>query len=247
MPTENKQKNKYKRILLKLSGEAMKGEGDSVINPEFLEYVAREVSEAVARGVEVAIVPGGGNIVRGATLSEQTGIERANADYMGMLATIINGLALQAVLEKHGLETRILSAIMMREVAEPFIRRRAIRHMEKGRVVILAAGTGLPYVTTDSGAALRGLELYCDAVLKATQVDGVYTDDPKKNLDATKIDIVDFEEALMNPKINIMDSAALALCRDNNVDIIVFDLHKPGNLNRILDGELIGTTVTKVK
>jgi uridylate kinase len=246
MADAKKQTNKYKRILLKLSGEAMMGDGDSVINSEFLEYVAKEVSEAIERGVQVAIVPGGGNIVRGATLSEQTGIERANADYMGMLATIINGLALQAVLEKHGLETRILSAIMMREVAEPFIRRRAIRHMEKGRVVILAAGTGLPYVTTDSGAALRGLELYCDAVLKATQVDGVYTDDPKKNLDATKIDVVDFEEALMNPKINVMDSAALALCRDNNVDIIVFDLHKPGNLNRILDGELIGTTVTKV-
>jgi uridylate kinase len=238
--------NRYQRILLKLSGQAMKGDGDAVIDPTFLEYLSQEVAQAVKRGVQVAIVPGGGNIVRGASLSEGAQIERANADYMGMLATVINGLALQAVLEKNGLETRILSAISMREVAEPFVRRRAIRHMEKGRVVILAAGTGLPYVTTDSGAALRGLELYCDAILKATQVDGVYTDDPKKNLNAEKIDVVDFEEALVNPKINVMDSAALALCRDNNVDIIIFDLHKTGNLNRILDGEMIGTTVTKL-
>lgn len=237
-------KNKYGRILLKLSGEAMKGSSDTFLDTQFLEYLAQEVKGAIDRGVQVAIVPGGGNIIRGAAASKDTGLERANADYMGMLATVINALALQAILEKYGLQTRVLSAIAMREVAEPFIRRRAIRHMEKGRVVILAAGIGLPYVTTDSGAALRGLELGCEAVLKATQVDGVYTDDPKKNKDAQKIDVVDFQEALVNPKINIMDSAALALCRDNKVDIVVFDLHRPGNLDKILSGEKIGTTVT---
>ncbi len=236
--------NKYKRILLKISGEALKGNSDGVLDIKFLEYLAGEIKAALDSGVQISIVPGGGNILRGATASKDSGLERANADYMGMLATCINALAVQGILEKHGISTRVLSAIAMREVAEPFIRRKAIRHMEKGRVVILAAGTGLPYVTTDSGAALRGLELDCDAIFKATQVDGVYTDDPKKNPDAKKIDVLDFQDALVDDKINIMDAAALSLCKDNNVDIIVFDLHKKGNLMRILSGEKVGTTVT---
>ncbi len=237
---------KYRRVLLKLSGEAMKGNSDSILDPAFLRYLALEIKQAVDDGVQVAIVPGGGNILRGATASRESGLERANADYMGMLATAINALALQGALEKEALQTRVMSAIPMDQVAEPFIRRRAIRHLEKGRVVILAAGTGLPFVTTDSGAALRGLELNCDAILKATQVDGVYTDDPKKNKAATKIDVVDFQEALTNPKIRVMDSAALALCQENGIDIVVFDLHQKGNLQRVLSGEKIGTTVTNI-
>lgn len=237
---------KYRRVLLKLSGEALKGESASLIDAEFLTYLAKEITETLATGAQLTIVPGGGNIVRGATTSGDTGMERANADYMGMLATVINGLALQGILEKNGLETRVLSAISMPEVAEPFIRRRAIRHMEKNRVVISAAGTGLPFVTTDTGAALRGLELGCDAVLKATQVDGVYTADPKQDSSATKIDEIDFQEAIANPQMNFMDSAALALCQENEVDIIVFDLHKPGNLRNVVLGEKVGTRVTNL-
>ncbi len=240
------QKPKYKRVLLKLSGEAMKGQSDSFIDPDFLEYLAQEIAEAVKMGVEVAIVPGGGNIIRGATASSDGKMDRASADYMGMLATVINAVALQDSLERNGLPTRMLSAISMREVAEPFIRRRAIRHLEKGRVIILAAGTGLPFVTTDTGAALRSLELNCDAVLKATKVDGVYSEDPVKNPQAKKLDVVDYQEALVDEKINIMDASAISLCKDNGINIIVFDLLKKGNLQRVLAGENIGTTVTKI-
>ncbi len=235
---------KYHRILLKISGESLAGDKESGLDPSFIQYIAKEIVQVVKAGVQVALVPGGGNLMRGAAASADGKMDRATADYMGMLATVFNGLALQDALETSGLDTRLMSAIHMMEVAEPFIRRRAIRHLEKGRLVILGAGTGLPYVTTDTGAALRGLELKCDAILKATKVDGVYTEDPVKNPKATLLKDVSFREALTNDKIKIMDDSAIALCRDSNVHIVVFNVYTPGNLLKVVRGEKIGTIVS---
>jgi uridylate kinase len=235
---------KYRRVLLKISGEALAGEKESGLDPDFLQYIAKEVVQVVKAGAQVAIVPGGGNLMRGAAASSDGKMDRATADYMGMLATVFNGLALQDALERHGLDTRLMSAINMMEVAEPFIRRRAIRHLEKGRLVILGAGTGLPYVTTDTGAALRGLELKCDAILKATKVEGVYTADPEKDPEAKLLRDVSYREAITNDQIKIMDDSAIALCRDSNVHIVVFNIYTPGNLLKVVRGEKIGTIVS---
>ncbi len=234
---------KYPRILLKISGESLAGGRDYGLDTDFLDYLAQEIEQAAQAGAQIAIVPGGGNLMRGAKASNDAQMDRATADYMGMLATVFNGLALQDALERHGLNTRLMSAITMIEVAEPFIRRRAIRHLEKGRIVILGAGTGLPFVTTDTGAALRGLELKCDAILKATKVDGVYDDDPMTNPQAKKFDTLPYREALINDKIKIMDDSAITLCRDSKVHIVVFNVYTPGNLLKVVQGESIGTVV----
>ncbi len=235
-------KTKYKRILLKLSGEAMKGKKDAGIDPEFISYLASEIKEAYEAGVQIAIVVGGGNIFRGLAASKK-GMDRATADYMGMLATVFNTLALQDGLERKGLRTRLQTAINIEQIAEPFIRRRAIRHLEKGKIVLLGAGTGLPFFTTDTTAAMRGLELGCEAVFKATKVDGVYEDDPEKNPKAKKFDELEFGEAFKNDKIGIIDKAALDLCRANNIPIVVFNIYKKGNLKKALQGEKVGTTI----
>ncbi len=235
-------KPRYKRILVKFSGEAMMGERPFGIDPKFLSYLAGEIKEAIKTGVQIAIVPGGGNIFRGVTGSRE-GIDRATADYMGMLATVFNSLALQDALERVGLSTRVQTAIAMKEVAEPYIRRRAIRHMEKGRVVILGGGTGLPFITSDTAAALRGLELKADAIFKATKVDGVYEDDPLKNKKAKRFTTLSFSEAIKNDKIAVMDSSALSLCKENGIQIVVFSIYKKGNLRRAILGENVGTVV----
>jgi len=235
-------KPKYKRILLKLSGEAMKGKRDYGIDPNFLDYLAEEIKDILSLGVQVAIVPGGGNIFRGLAGSKK-GMDRASADYMGMLATVFNSLALQDALERKNINTRVQTAIVMKEVAEPYIRRKSIRHMEKGRVVILGSGTGLPFITTDTTAALRGLELKCDAIFKATKVDGVYNDDPVKNNKAKKYEKLSFKEAIRNEKVSVMDTSAISLCKENNVDIVVFNINKEGNLKKAVLGEKIGTLV----
>ncbi|MBI2266381.1 MAG: UMP kinase [Armatimonadetes bacterium] len=235
-------KTKFRRVLLKLSGEAFAGKGHFGVDPEFVNRIAGEVKEIHDMGVEVAIVVGGGNFWRGAGASELHQIDRSTADYMGMIATVINALALQAALEKVGVFTRVLTAIEMQQVAEPFIRRRAIRHLEKGRVVILAGGTGNPYFTTDTTAALRALELGAEAILKATKVDGVYDADPKKVSDARKFKELDYLEVL-NKGLKVMDATSISLCMDNKLPIIVFDLTEPGNIKRIIAGEPIGTVV----
>jgi len=235
-------KPKYKRILLKLSGEAMKGKRDYGIDPNFLDYLAEEIKDILSLGVQVAIVPGGGNIFRGLAGSKK-GMDRASADYMGMLATVFNSLALQDALERKNINTRVQTAIVMKEVAEPYIRRKSIRHMEKGRVVILGSGTGLPFITTDTTAALRGLELKCDAIFKATKVDGVYNDDPVKNNKAKKYEKLSFKEAIRNEKVSVMDTSAISLCKENNVHIVVFNINKEGNLKKAVLGEKIGTLV----
>ncbi|HYL98236.1 MAG TPA: UMP kinase [Blastocatellia bacterium] len=232
----------YERVLLKLSGEALMGDQGYGVDPETLNRIAGEIKQVHSLGVQTAIVVGGGNIFRGVALSAR-GMDRASADYMGMLATVINALALQDALEKQQLFTRVMSAIEMHEVAEPFIRRRAIRHLEKGRTVILAAGTGNPYFTTDSAAALRALEIKADAILKATKVDGVYTDDPAKNNDAVMFDHITYLDVIQRD-LKVMDTSAISLCRERGIPIHVFNLNTPGNIERVLIGEKVGTIVS---
>ena len=234
-------KLKYKRILLKISGEAMMGDQAYGVDPATVDYIAREIKEAVSMGIEVAIVIGGGNIFRGVEASVK-GIERASADYMGMLATVINALALQNYLEKYGIPTRVQSAIEMKELAEPYIRRKAIRHLEKARTVIFAAGTGNPYFTTDTASSLRAMEIGADVILKATKVDGVYSSDPMKDAAAKKYDTVTYIDVLKKG-LSIMDSTAISLCMDNNLPIVVFNLKGKGNIRKIIEGKKIGTLV----
>ena len=232
---------RYKRVLLKLSGEALMGDGQYGIDPKVTDHLAKQVKELLAVGHEVGVVVGGGNIFRGMA-GAAGGMERAQADYMGMLATVMNALALQDAFERHGIFSRVQSAINMQEVSEPYIRRRAIRHLEKGRVVILAAGTGNPYFTTDTTAALRACELDVDCVMKATKVDGVYDADPMKNPDAHRFDRISYMEVL-SQGLHVMDATATSLCMDNDVPMIVFDLTKPGNIKAALQGEPVGTVV----
>lgn len=235
----------YKRILLKLSGEALVGDDEYGISPEVIGSIAGEVADVRALGVEVAIVIGGGNIFRGVAASSK-GMDRASADYMGMLATVINALALQDALEHKGVDTRVQSAIEMQEIAEPYIRRKATRHLEKGRVVIFAAGTGNPYFTTDTAAALRAMEVNADVIMKATKVDGIYDADPVKVADAIKFDELTYIDVLKK-SLKVMDSAAISLCMDNNLPIIVFNLKQKGNVVKVVKGEKIGTIVRGVE
>jgi uridylate kinase len=232
---------KYKRILLKLSGESLMGEQKFGISSDMLNYYASQIKELVAQKAEVAIVIGGGNIYRGLS-AESSGIERVTGDYMGMLATCINGMALQSALETHGVYTRLITAIEMRQIAEPYIRRRAIRHLEKGRVVIFAGGTGSPYFTTDSAAALRANEIGADVILKGTRVDGIYDSDPEKNPGAIKFDSISFAKVI-SLGLSVMDMTAFTLCQENNLPIIVFDINNSGHLTRIALGEHLGTLV----
>ncbi len=234
---------KYKRILLKLSGEALMGDQQYGIDPKVLEQYANEIKDTVAMGVEVAIVIGGGNIFRGVQGVQGGVVDRAQGDYMGMLATVINAMALQGALEKVQIKTRLLSAIKMEQICEPFIRRRAIRHLEKGRVVIFGAGTGNPYFTTDTAASLRAVEIEADLILKGTRVDGVYTADPEKHSDATKFDHITFSE-VYERGLSIMDLTAITLCQENKLPILVFDMNKQGNLKRLMMGEKVGTLVS---
>lgn len=231
----------YKRILLKLSGEVLMGEQQYGIHPSMIEHFAAEIKEVVDTGVEVAIVIGGGNIFRGLQAGN-IGIDRAQGDYMGMLATVINGMALQGVLEKKNINTRVMSAIDIKQVCEPYIRRRAVRHLEKGRVIIIAAGTGNPFFTTDTAAALRAVEIGADVLLKGTSVDGIYTADPKKDPDAVKFDTIGYQEVI-NKELRIMDQTAFTLCKENQLPIVVFSIKEKGNILRILSGEKIGTIV----
>ncbi|RKN79466.1 UMP kinase [Ulvibacterium marinum] len=231
----------YKRILLKLSGEALMGERQYGIDPKRLAEYANEIKEVVDRGIEVAVVIGGGNIFRGLS-GAATGMDRVQGDHMGMLATVINGLALQSALEQKGVQTRLQSAIKINEVAEPFIRRRAMRHLEKGRVVIFGGGTGNPYFTTDSAAVLRAIEIEADVILKGTRVDGIYTSDPEKDKNATKFDTISFNDVLRKG-LKVMDTTAFTLSQENELPIVVFDMNKKGNLMRIISGENIGTVV----
>lgn len=231
----------YKRILLKLSGEALMGDKQHGIDPNRLTQYAIEIKEVVESGVEVAVVIGGGNIFRGVE-AEASGIDRVQGDYMGMLATVINAMALQSMFEKQGMYTRLMSGLKMEQVCEPFIRRRAIRHLEKQRVVIFGAGIGNPYFTTDSTASLRAIEIEADVVLKGTRVDGVYSADPEKYPDATRYAKLSFQEAYER-NLNIMDMTAFTLCQENNLPIIVFDMNKPGNLTKIIAGEDVGTLI----
>jgi uridylate kinase len=236
------QRPAYRRIVLKLSGEALAGSQGYGVDPSVLERVGVELREVTALGVQVAVVIGGGNIFRGVAASA-AGMDRATADYMGMLATIINALALQDALEKAGLQTRVLSAIEMRAVAEPYIRRRAIRHLEKGRVVIFAAGTGNPFFTTDTAGALRAVEIGADAIMKATKVDGIYSADPLHDATATRLARTTYLEVLSR-RLQVMDTTAISLCMDNGLPIIVFDLTRAGNIKRIVLGEPVGSIVT---
>ncbi|GLU42770.1 UMP kinase [Allomuricauda sp. NBRC 101325] len=231
----------YKRILLKLSGEALMGEQQYGIDAKRLEEYADEIKAVVDKGVEVAIVIGGGNIFRGLAGASQ-GMDRVQGDHMGMLATVINGLALQSALELKGVQTRLQSAIKINEVAEPFIRRRAMRHLEKGRVVIFGGGTGNPYFTTDSAAVLRAIEIKADVILKGTRVDGIYTSDPEKDKTATKFDTLSFNEVL-SKGLKVMDTTAFTLSQENELPIVVFDMNTRGNLIKLLSGENIGTVV----
>ncbi len=231
----------YKRILLKLSGEALAGQQGYGIDPEVIAAIAGEIKEVLDLGVEVALVIGGGNIFRGVAASSK-GMDRASADYMGMLATVMNSLALQDALEKQGVETRVQSAIEMQEVAEPYIRRRAVRHLQKGRVVIFAAGTGNPYFTTDTAASLRAMEINAEVIIKATKVDGVYSADPAKDPEAVKLPELTYLEVLKRG-LQVMDATATSLCMDNDLPIVVFDLTTPGNIQKVVLGENIGTIV----
>lgn len=234
---------KYKRILLKLSGEALQGKNKSInIDPAVLEQYSEEIKTIREKGVEIAIVIGGGNIFRGGQ-AEALGIDRVQGDYMGMLATVVNGMALQSALERHGMYTRLMSGIKMEQVCEPFIRRRAIRHLEKGRIVIFGAGIGNPYFTTDSTAALRAIETQSNVVLKGTRVDGVYTADPEKVPTATRYQKLSFQEAY-EKNLNIMDMTAFTLCQENKLPIIVFDMNKKGNLLKVVNGEEAGTLIS---
>ena len=232
----------YRRVVLKISGEALAGGRGYGIDPETLERIADEIREVVGRGVQLAVVIGGGNIFRGLAASAG-GMDRATGDYMGMLATVINALALQAAVEKAGVPTRVLSAIEMRAVSEPYIRRRAIRHLEKGRVVVFAAGTGNPFFTTDTAGALRAVEIGAEAILKATKVDGIYTADPAKDPTATRLAHVGYIEVL-NRGLQVMDTTAISLCMDNKLPIVVFDLTRRGNIVRIVNGEPVGSVVS---
>lgn len=233
---------KYKRVLLKLSGEALMGGQDYGIDVQTTSRIAAEIAEAHAKGLQIALVIGAGNIFRG--LSAQAGgIERSTADYMGMLATVMNALAMQSALEEQDVDTRVMSAIPMTTVCEPYIRRRAVRHMEKGRVVIFAAGTGNPYFTTDTAAALRAAEMNCEALLKGTQVDGVYSADPKKDPTATRYDVLTYQKVLADD-LRVMDTSAVSLMRDNKIPIIVFSLHEKGGFDAIMRGNGVCTTIT---
>ena len=236
---------RFKRILLKLSGEALMGEGKYGISPKILQQIAQEVHEVVDLGVQVGIVIGGGNIFRGVSASTE-GMDRASADYMGMLATVMNSLALQDSLEKIGVFTRVQSAIDMQQLAEPYIRRRAVRHLEKGRVVIFAAGTGNPYFTTDTAASLRAMEIHAEVILKATKVDGIYSADPVKDPTATRYKALTYLDVLKK-NLKVMDSTAISLCMDNELPIIVFDLGQQGNIVRVVAGEDVGTVVGTLK
>jgi len=234
-----------KRVLLKLSGEVLMGDQQFGIDPAFVLELAKEVKTARETGLEICLVIGGGNIFRGMAGAAQ-GMDRAQADYMGMLATVMNALAMQSALEQLGVQTRVQSAVQMDQVCEPVIRRRAERHLEKGRIVIFAAGVGAPYFTTDSGAALRAAEMNCDALLKGTSVDGVYDSDPKKNADAKRFDTVTYGKVLADD-LKVMDASAVALCRDNNIPIVVFSIREKGNLARVLSGQGVQTIVTNEK
>lgn len=232
---------KYQRVLLKLSGEALMGDKQFGIDNSRLMQYATEIKTAIDHGVELALVVGGGNIFRGVQAAEG-GMERTQGDYMGMLATMINSMALQSALESIDIQTRLMSAIKMEQIAEPFIRRRAIRHLEKGRVVIFGAGTGNPFFTTDSAASLRAIEINADVILKGTRVDGIYTADPEKDAAATKYETITFDE-VYSKGLNVMDLTAFTLCNENKLPIIVFDMNKPGNLQRVITGENVGTLV----
>ncbi len=232
----------YRRVLIKLSGEGLAGEEGFGINPAVIGGIAEQIREVRAMEAEVSIVIGGGNIIRGMSAAKE-GMDRANADYMGMLASVMNAMALQDALEKLGLATRVLSALEIAQVAEHYIRRRAVRHLEKGRIVIFGGGTGNPYFSTDTAAALRAAEIHADVILKATQVDGVYDSDPNKNPDAKRYERLTFYEAIREG-LQFMDQAAIALCNENNLPIIVFDMGVAGNLTKVMQGETVGTTVT---
>lgn len=235
------QRTRYKRVLLKLSGEALMGDGSFGIDQKTVERVAGEIRTAREGGFELCLVVGGGNIFRGLAASEQ-GFDRANADYMGMLATVMNALAVQNALEKQGVATRVLSAIPMSTICEPYIRRRAMRHMEKGRVVIFAAGTGNPFFTTDTAAALRAAEMDCDALLKGTQVDGVYDDDPKKNPNAVRMESLTYTRVL-SEDLKVLDASAVSICRDNDIPIVVYNMHETGSLDDVLRGQGTATLI----
>lgn len=232
---------KYQRVLLKLSGESLMGDQNYGIEPQMLIHYAASIKALIDRGIEVAVVIGGGNIFRGLN-AHHSGIERVQGDYMGMLATVINGMALQSAMEKAGIKTRLISALEMHQIAEPYIRRKAIRHLEKGRALIFSAGTGNPFFTTDSAAALRANEIGADVILKGTRVDGIYSADPEKDPNATKYDTITFKEAI-NKGLKIMDMTAFTLCQENGLPIIVFDVNNPENLIKIVEGEHVGTLV----
>lgn len=235
---------KYKRILLKLSGESLMGDTNYGLDPRVLSQYAQDIRQITDMGVQVALVIGGGNIYRGLNEAD-TGIERAQGDYMGMLATVINGMALQSALEKAGVITRLQSAIKMEQIAEPYIRRRAMRHLEKGRVVIFGAGTGNPYFTTDTAGSLRAIEIKADVILKGTRVDGIYTADPEKDKTATRYDNISFADCISR-NLKVMDMTAFTLCMENNLPIVVFDMNKPGNLMNVVIGKKTGTLVCGV-
>ena len=232
----------WKRVLLKLSGEALMGENDFGICPDILHSISNEIKDVVNLGTELCLVIGGGNIFRGVQ-AERGGMERTQGDYMGMLATMINSMALQAALESVGLITRLQSAIEMKQIAEPFIKRKAVRHLEKGRIVIFGSGTGNPFFTTDSAASLRAIEIDADVILKGTRVDGIYDKDPEKNDSAKKFDTITFDEAY-NKNLKVMDMTAFTLCKENELPVIVFNMNKTGNLKKVVKGEEIGTLVT---
>jgi len=234
---------KYKRVLLKLSGETFLGKREYGIDPVFCQWLAREIIKATKSGVQIAVVVGGGNIFRGERAAEH-GLERTVGDYIGMLATIMNSLALQAALEKEKQDTRVLSAIEVKDVCEPYVRRRAIRHLEKGRVVIFAGGTGNPFFTTDTTAALRALETKCEIILKGTKVDAVYDKDPKVYKDAKKLENLTFKQALTDKQIEVLDNNAISLCMEHNIPILVFDLGKEGNIEKAVSGQKIGTLIS---
>ena len=232
---------RYRRVLLKLSGEGLMGEREYGLDPKMVGMVAQEIKTVHDMGVQVCLVIGGGNIFRGVSAAA-SGMDRASGDYMGMLATVMNALAMQNALEQAGVDTRVQSAIPMASVSEPYIRRRALRHLEKGRIVLFAAGTGNPFFTTDTAAALRAAEMGCDALFKGTSVDGIYTADPKKKADATRYDNLSFNKVLSDD-LKVMDAAAVALCRDNNIPIVVFNIRQPGNLAEVIEGRGIATVV----
>jgi len=233
---------KYQRVLLKLSGEALMGDQSYGFDPSILEQYAREIQAVVDQGVQVAIVIGGGNIFRGVQGVSGVLVDRAQGDYMGMLATVINAMALQGALEKYGMKTRLLSALKMEQICEPFIRRRAIRHLEKGRVVIFGAGTGNPFFTTDTAASLRAVEIEADVVLKGTRVDGIYTADPEKDPNATRFESISYSQ-VYEQGLSVMDLTAITLCQENKLPIVVFDMNKKGNFKDLIDGERVGTLV----